>query len=71
MANISKKILVTSDYENFRIDRFLIKLLSLPKSLIHKDLRKNRIKVNTKKIKYDHRLVIGDEVNLYKNYGNG
>ena len=40
MANTPKKILVTNDYENYRIDRFLIKFLSLPKSLIHKDLRK-------------------------------
>ena len=68
MENISKKILVTGDYENYRIDRFLIKFLHLPKSLIHKDLRKNRIKVNEKKVKFDYRLVIGDEVILFKNY---
>tara|TARA_B100000965_G_scaffold389357_1_gene394934 strand:- start:1194 stop:2078 length:885 start_codon:yes stop_codon:yes gene_type:complete len=68
MANIEKKIIVSAEYENYRIDRFLVKKFSLPQSLIHKDLRKNRIKVNRKKIKYDHRLVIGDEVNLYKNY---
>jgi len=68
MANTLKKILVTNDYENYRIDRFLIKFLSLPKSLIHKDLRKNRIKVNKKKIKYDYRLVIGDEIILFKDY---
>ena len=68
MENTPKKILVSNDYENYRIDRFLIKFLSLPKSLIHKDLRKNRIKVNKKKTKFDYRLAIGDEVNLFKNY---
>ncbi len=68
MANTPKKILVTNDYENYRIDRFLIKFLSLPKSLIHKDLRKNRIKVNRKKTKFDYRLVIGDEIVLFKDY---
>ena len=41
MADIPKKILITNDYENYRIDRFLIRFLSLPKSLIHKDLRKS------------------------------
>ena len=68
MDNISKKILVTNDFENYRVDRFLIKFLSLPKSLIHKDLRKNRIKVNKKKVKFDYRLAIGDEIILFKNY---
>ena len=68
MANTPKKILVTNDYENYRIDRFLIKFLSLPKGLIHKDLRKNRIKVNKKKVKFDYRLAIGDEVILFKDY---
>ena len=68
MANAPKKILVTSDYENYRIDKFLTKFLSLPKSLIHKDLRKNRIKVNKKKIKFDYRLAIGDTVILFKDY---
>ena len=68
MANTPKKILVTNDYENYRVDRFLIKFLSLPKSLIHKDLRKNRIKVNRKKTKFDYRLAIGDEIILFKDY---
>ena len=68
MANTPKKILVTDDYENYRIDRFLAKFLSLPKSLIHKDLRKNRIKVNKKKTKFDYRLSIGDEIILFKDY---
>ena len=68
MANAPKKILISNDYENYRIDRFLIKFLSLPKSLIHKDLRKNRIKVNKKKIKPDYRLIVGDEVIFFKNY---
>ncbi len=68
MASIAKKIIVSDEYENYRIDRFLIRKFSLPKSLVHKDLRKNRIKVNNKKIKYDHRLFIGDEVNLFNSY---
>ena len=68
MADIPKKILITNDYENYRIDRFLIRFLSLPKSLIHKDLRKNRIKVNKKKTKFDYRLNIGDEIILFKDY---
>ena len=68
MANSPKKIIVTNDYENYRIDRFLLKFLGLPKSLIHKDLRKNRIKVNKKKTKFDYRLNIGDEIILFKDY---
>ena len=68
MANIPKKIIVSDDYENYRLDRFLEKNFFLPKSLIQKDLRKNRIKVNKKKVKFDYRLIIGDEIVLYKNY---
>ena len=68
MADIPKKIIVSDDYDNYRLDRFLEKNFCLPKSLIQKDLRKNRIKVNKKKVKFDYRLIIGDEIVLYKNY---
>ena len=68
MADIPKKIIVSDDYDNYRLDRFLEKNFFLPKSLIQKDLRKNRIKVNKKKVKFDYRLIIGDEIVLYKNY---
>ena len=68
MANTPKNILITKDYEDSRIDSFLIKFLSLPKSLIHKDLRKGRIKVNKKKVKFDYRLLAKDEVILFKDY---
>ncbi len=68
MEKSPKKIIVSDDYENYRLDRFLEKNFFLPKSLIHKDLRKNRIKVNNKKVKFDYRLNIGDEVIFFKNY---
>ena len=57
---------VDKDYHNSRFDRwFKIKVLDLPQSLIEKILRKNKIKINKKKIKSSYRLQQDDIVEIY------
>ena len=57
-----------------RIDKWIkINLSKIPQSLIEKDLRNGKIKVNNKKIKSSYKLNINDKIYLYnikfyKNY---
>ncbi len=49
-----------------RIDKWIkIYLSKIPQSLIEKDLRKGKIKVNNKKIKSSYKLKISDKIHLY------
>ena len=51
-----------------RLDRFVGKCVpSLPSSLLHKYIRTKRIKVNAKGAKAEHKLSVGDAVQLYIN----
>ena len=60
---------VDSAYNDMRLDRWIRnKLGKIPQAFIEKNLRKGTIKVNKKKVKFDYRLIIGDEIVLYKNY---
>ena len=60
------KFIVTKNFNNIRLDRwFKQEVLNLPNSLIQRLLRKNKIKVNNKKIKSSFRLSTGDKVLIY------
>ena len=63
-----KKLIITSNDANKRIDSFLKKVLyNMPSSMIYKYLRKKRIKVNGKKSDGFYRLNEGDVLELYIN----
>ena len=60
------KFIVNKNYNNSRFDRwFKEEIINLPNSLIHKLLRKNKIKVNNKKIKSSFRVTEGDTVSIF------
>ena len=60
------KFIVNKNFNNIRLDRwFKQEVLNLPNSLIQRLLRKNKIKVNNKKIKSSFRLTTGDKVLIY------
>ena len=49
-----------------RIDKWIkIHLIKIPQSLIEKDLRQGKIKVNNKKIKSSYKLKQSDKIYLY------
>lgn len=51
------------DYDGSRLDRFLRKMFpGTPLSLLYKDLRRGRVKVNGQKARENHRLRAGDRV---------
>jgi len=61
-----QKYKVDKDYHNSRFDRwFKANVISLPQSLIEKIIRKNKVKVNRKKIKTSYRLQLGDIVEIF------
>ena len=54
------------DYTDTRLDRWFRKNISqVPQSLIEKNLRKGKIKVNYKKVKSSYKLQKNDQVILY------
>ena len=60
------KFIVNKNYNNSRFDKwFKEEVINLPNSLIQKLLRKNKVKVNNKKIKSSFRLTVGDHVLIY------
>ena len=60
------KFIVNKNYNNSRFDRwFKEEVINLPNSLIQKILRKNKVKVNNKKVKSSFRLTAGDHVFIY------
>ncbi len=61
-----KEFIVSGNDAGQRLDRFVGKAVPLlPDSLLHKDIRTKRIKVNGKAAKQDLRLTEGDVVALY------
>lgn len=63
-----RKIIISSNDSQKRLDCFLQKFLyNVPSSLIHKYIRKKRIKINGKKSDCSYRLQLGDTVELYIN----
>ena len=63
---MKKLISVDKTYNDMRIDRFLRnKLGQIPQSLIEKNLRNGKIKLNKKKIKSSTKIKTNDQVELY------
>ena len=63
---MKKLINVDKTYEDMRIDRFLRNQLGqIPQSLIEKNLRNGKIKLNKKKIKSSTKVKTNDQVELY------
>ena len=60
------KFIVSKNHNKTRFDRwFKEEILNLPNSLIQRLLRKNKIKVNNKRVKTSFRLTNGDEVLVF------
>tara|TARA_A100001015_G_scaffold304212_1_gene395076 strand:- start:637 stop:1536 length:900 start_codon:yes stop_codon:yes gene_type:complete len=63
---MKSKFIVKRDYHNTRFDRwFKHNVSDLPQSLIHKLIRKNKIKVNKKKTKTKYRVQLNDEIEIF------
>ena len=61
-----KTFTVDKDYQDSRFDRwFKNKVINVPHSLIEKLIRRNKVKVNKKKIKSSYRLQTGDLIEIY------
>ncbi len=63
-----KKIIVDKDSAGIRLDRFLKEQLAVPFSLIQKEIRQKKIKVNEKKSSSNYRIVEGDQIIVFKKY---
>ncbi len=60
------KFIINRSYNKSRFDKwFKEEVINLPNSLIQKLLRKNKIKVNNKKIKTSFRLTEGDNISIF------
>ena len=67
---MKKLLIINSDSQDLRIDKWLKKnYSSLSQSFIEKNLRKNNIKVNKKKISSKYKLKFKDEIVIY-NYSS-
>ena len=63
---MKSKYVVKKDYHNTRFDRWFKQNVSdIPQSLIEKLIRKNKIKVNKKKIKTKYRVQSNDQIEIF------
>ena len=63
---MKKTYIVDSTYNDMRIDRWLRHLKGkIPQSLIEKNLRSGKIKLNKKKTKSSIKVNINDRIDLY------
>ena len=63
---MKKSYIVDSTSKNMRVDRFIRHILGkIPQSLIEKNLRAGKIKLNKKKIKSSHKVKINDQIDLF------
>ena len=63
---MKKSYIVDSTCDEMRIDRWLRHYIGkIPQSLIEKNLRSGKIKLNKKKIKSSHKVKTNDEIELY------
>jgi 23S rRNA pseudouridine955/2504/2580 synthase len=63
---MKKSFSVDKTYNDMRIDRWIRNNLgNLPQSLIEKNLRNGKIKLNNKKTKSSHKVKTNDEINLF------
>ena len=61
-----KKFIVDKDYHNSRFDKwFKQNVFNIPQSLIEKIIRKNKAKVNKKKIKTSYKVQFHDIIEIY------
>ena len=61
-----KKFIVNKSFHNTRFDRwFKHNVGEIPQSFIEKLARKKKVKVNKKKIKASHRLILNDLIEIY------
>ena len=56
---------ITSEHDSMRVDRFLFKATTAPKSLIYKTVRKKDVKVNGRWVREDYFLKQGDKLTVY------
>ena len=57
---------VEKTFNGMRIDRWIRNIIkNIPQSLIEKNLRKGKIKLNGKKVKSSHKIKENDQINLY------
>ena len=63
---MKKLIHVDKTFNGMRIDRFLRNQFGqIPQSLIEKNLRNGKIKLNKKKIKSSKKIQLNDKIELY------
>ena len=63
---MNKSFVVDSTFVDMRLDRFLRnKLGNLPQSLIEKNLRNGKIKLNKKKVKSSFKLKLNDRIAVF------
>ena len=63
---MNKSFLISDDSINSRLDRWVRRnICEIPQSLIEKNLRKGKIKVNNKKTKSSYKLQKNDKIDLY------
>ena len=63
---MKKSYIVDSTCKDMRVDRFIRHILGkIPQSLIEKNLRAGKIKLNKKKIKSSHKVKINDQIDLF------
>ena len=63
---MKKTLVVDSAFHEMRIDRYLRnKLGKIPQSLIEKNLKKGKIKLNKKKVKSSIKIKLNDKIELF------
>ena len=63
---MKKSYIVDYSFNDMRLDRWIRNNLGkIPQSLIEKNLRKGKIKVNKKKVKSSYKLKTNDKIDLF------
>jgi 23S rRNA pseudouridine955/2504/2580 synthase len=63
---MKKSYIVDSTCNEMRIDRWMrLSIGDIPQSLIEKNLRSGKIKLNKKKVKSSHKVKTGDKIDLF------
>ena len=63
---MKKSFSVETAFNDMRVDRWIRNNLgNIPQSLIEKNLRNGKIKLNNKKIKSSHKVKVGDKIELF------
>ena len=63
---MKKTYIVDSTFNDMRIDRWIRHLIGkVPQSLIEKNLRAGKIKLNKKKVKSSHKVKFNDKIDIF------